>query len=199
MTDIVVNKINKEFGQKSVLKDFSEVFKAGSSTCIMGASGCGKTTLLRLIAGLDTPDSGSIDGTQGKITMVFQEDRLCETLSVITNLMMIADKGSDMAAFNQRCEVLLDKLGLLSEKNSMVCDLSGGMKRRAAIARAILFGGDILLMDEPFKGLDDDIRKKTAELILNSFTEAVIIFVSHDEEEAELMNARILKLEKRKS
>lgn len=183
---IILTGISKSFGEKKVLNDLSVSFPYGRITCIMGPSGCGKTTLLNILMGIIAPDSGTIEGLPGKISAVFQEDRLCEDFKTATNIRMVTDRPES--------EILecLEKLGIRDSAGRKIRELSGGMKRRAAIARALLSDHELLIMDEPFKGLDPETRKKTASLIAE--TEKSVIIVTHDESDAALLNADIIRL-----
>lgn len=190
MNDIILKNICRSFGEKSVLKNFSSAFSAGSITCIMGPSGCGKTTLLNILMGLLLPDSGEIIGNSNKISAVFQEDRLCETFSSVSNIRMAAGKKVPLKTIEQH----LSLLGLADSMYIPVCELSGGMKRRTAIARCILADSELIILDEPFKGLDVENRQKSAKYILENQNARTVIMVSHDVSEAKLMNAQIILL-----
>ena len=186
--DIVVNNVYKAYGEKKVLSDVSATFPAGKCSCIMAESGKGKTTLLRLIMGIEEPDSGSITGVPERIAVVFQEDRLCEDFSVAANIRMVLDNENDMSDDDIR--KLLADLAMEEDIFTPVNKLSGGMKRRVAIARALTYDGEWLILDEPFKGLDEATRDKVIRTILAR--EKSVIMVSHNLHEAELMNAMIL-------
>ena len=186
--DIAVKNVYKAYGEKKVLNDISIVFPAGQCTCIMAESGKGKTTLLRLIMGLENPDSGKISGVPDKISVVFQEDRLCEDFSIATNLRMVLDKDNDMSDDDIRR--LMSELSMQEDINTKVSQLSGGMKRRVAIARALAYDCEWLILDEPFKGLDEATRDKVISTIKQK--RKSVIMVSHNIDEAEIMNAVIL-------
>lgn len=183
---IVLSHISKSFNGHPVLGDLSFSVPYGSTLCIMGASGCGKTTLLNIIMGIEKPEEGTVTGVPGRIAAVFQEDRLCEDFRCITNIRMASEKTDE--------EILacLDSLLIGDSAYKKISELSGGMKRRAAIARALLSDHDLLVMDEPFKGLDPETRKKTASLIRE--TSCTKIIVTHDEEDAELLGASVIRL-----
>ena len=150
---------------------------------LMAKSGEGKTTLLRLIAGLIKPDSGYIDNEYKKIAMMFQEDRLLKWLNVKDNLMIINDDEDRVNELLKICEV---------DGSLNIDELSGGMARRIALIRALLYDGDLLLLDEPFSGMDNKLKAKMADLILRSNEK--IIASGHDEKEAELLKAKIVSL-----
>ena len=191
MNDIVLTGVSKAFDGKEVLFDVSMLFAAGETVCIRGRSGIGKTTLLRIIAGLTKPDLGTVTGAPEKIAFVFQEDRLCEDFSAVSNIRLVT--GRSMPA-----EDIIRHLGELELSESAmlpVRDLSGGMKRRVALARAVCSGPDLLILDEPFKGLDPDLKMKVIEYIKRHTAGKTVICVTHDPAEAELMEGRVIDLD----
>lgn len=190
MRDFTVRGLQKRFGEKRVLEDFSAVFPAGQVTCVMGPSGCGKTTLLNILLGLEKADGGSVTGIPDRISAVFQEERLCEDFSAVTNVRMVTGK----AVKPEEIEACLRALGLEGSLYSPVRELSGGMKRRVAIARALLAEGELLILDEPFKGLDEGTRAAVVEEMKNHILDRTVIMVTHDPQEAALMGADILEM-----
>jgi NitT/TauT family transport system ATP-binding protein len=155
----------------------------------MAPSGMGKTTLLRIIMGLEEPDSGSIKGLEDlKISTVFQEDRLCEYLTPINNIKLVNPTLTD-----QQILEALSSFGLSGCERQKTSELSGGMKRRIAILRAIMAEYDILFLDEPFKGIDINTKETVISEIIKRTKGKTIIFVTHDEAEASLMGANIIK------
>ena len=145
----------------------------------MGESGCGKTTLLRIIAGLED-FSGSISQVpSGGISMVFQEDRLLPWRTALENVALVRDGSSGEAM------CLLDAMELSAEAGKLPGALSGGMQRRVALARALNFDGDMLLLDEPFKGLDEALRARVIAAVRGRFPLTVI--ATHDRAEAEAL------------
>ena len=186
--DIAVKNVYKSYGDKKVLTDISVVFPAGRCTCIMAESGKGKTTLLRLVMGLEEPDSGNITGVPERLSAVFQEDRLCEEFSIAANIRMVLSKDTDMS--NDDIRRLMSELAMDEDINTPVSKLSGGMKRRVAIARALAYDSEWLILDEPFKGLDEASREKVIGTITQK--RKSVIMVSHNIAEAERMNATIL-------
>lgn len=154
----------------------------------MGPSGCGKTTLLRLLMGLEIPDAGKILSLD-KISAVFQDDRLLLTLTPMGNLRFVIGRGQD-----ERIVSLLNELGLREDLDKPLRTFSGGMKRRVAIARALISDYDLLLLDEPFKGLDEANRENAAKVIRRHAKNRTLIMVTHDKAEAKLMDAAVFEL-----
>ena len=152
----------------------------------MGHSGGGKTTLINILLGIEQPDEGGIQGLAGKkMSAVFQEDRLCENLSAAANIRLacsrhVSDEELD-EAFRRIC--------LEEVWKKPVRELSGGMRRRVAILRALFAEYDCLILDEPLKGLDEETKQKTAAYILEKIKGKTVLAVTHEEEETELLKA----------
>ena len=180
--DIKVDHVSKAYGEQQILRDLCCVFPEGKTTCIRGKSGCGKTTLIRLLLGLDIPDKGKIEGiSDRKISAVFQEDRLCENLSAASNIRLVCTETiSDRELEEAYKAVALQK---------PVRELSGGMRRRVSILRALLADSDCVIMDEPLRGLDEKTRTKTIDYILKKTEGKTLIFVTHEEQEAVWLKA----------
>lgn len=191
MTDVVVRDVTMRYGEQTVLSHFSHRFSAGCAHCVMGPSGCGKTTLLRLIAGLEAPESGEIEGV-GKLGFLFQEDRLISHLTARKNVALVLT-GRDADA---RAGAALEALGLADSMDKPVRELSGGMARRVAIARAVLFESELLLLDEPFRGLDEQTRAQAAAWVAAQTAGRTVIAVTHDRQDAELLNADVFEMKK---
>ncbi len=187
--DIVMDHLSKRFGEKEVIKDFSIRMKEGCVTSIMAPSGWGKTTLLRILAGLERADEGRIGGLENKkISMVFQEDRLCGNLSAISNIRFVCSKKMPK---NQIYEEL-KKAGLEGEELVPVRKLSGGMKRRVALVRALIVPFDVLILDEPFDGLDDQNKNRMIHYVRERSKGKTVILVTHEKKEAEAMGGEIV-------
>lgn len=169
-----IDNVSKAFGEKTVLADFSYTFENGKNYAVTGSSGVGKTTLLRLICGLIKPDSGRVDVPDGtRVRAVFQEDRLLPWRTVLKNV-TLGNGGEALA------RELLSALGLEGEADSLPASLSGGMSRRVAIARALCAEPDVLLLDEPFNGLDDEMKARAAALIFDRMKGKTVIVITHD-------------------
>ena len=189
MDDISVRGIYKSFDQVYALKNFSARFACGETTCVMGRSGCGKTTLLNIIMGFIQPDEGTVDGVPERISAVFQEDRLLERFSVMKNLTFVSPRAP-AALITEH----LDEVGLSNSLYQPVFELSGGMRRRVAIVRAVLAGGDLLVLDEPFKGLDETTRLSVARYIKRRTAGTTVIMVTHDPEEVSIMGGHLIEM-----
>lgn len=182
----------------AVLRDFSLTLPEQGTICLFGPSGCGKTTLLRLLAGLETPQAGRIAETAAdrpvpslRASMVFQENRLLPWDTALENVASVLE-GPD--AFSLAMS-WLERVGLADAAGKRPSELSGGMQRRVAIARALAFPSDILILDEPFAGLDEGLWTSIASLIAAGSSARPTVLVTHVREEAEVMNARILRLD----
>ena len=173
------------YPDKPIFQDLNVVFPEKGAVALMGPSGFGKTTLLRLIAGLIRPAAGKIHGLENqKIAFMFQEDRLLPWLT--------AKKNVEIVSNEEKAKYWLAQMEI-EDMEKYPREMSGGMQRRISLARAMAFEGDILLLDEPFKGLDADLRKRIAENIRGKAR--LTILSIHDREEAELMQAEIWNLE----
>ena len=187
-----------------VLQDIELTVRAGEFLCILGPSGCGKTTLLNIIAGLDRDFDGklSIAGSgdseasgreSPKIGYVFQNPTLLPWRTVIENLRIVMNR--DQIARNL-AETLLDAMGLIDCRNAYPKNLSLGMSRRVALARAFAVEPDLLLMDEPFVSLDEDTTATLQDLLLDLWEarSPTIVFVTHDSRESIRLAQRIIIL-----
>lgn len=189
--DIQIKDLCKAYHGKQVLDHITLDFSIGEAHCVMAPSGYGKTTLLNIMMGLETADSGTISGLERhRLAPVFQEDRLCENLSVGANLRLTSRER----IAEQDMEDCLAALMLPGCLHNPVRELSGGMKRRVAIARALLCGRDILLMDEPFRGLDWECKEQVILYIKRVAFGKTIVCVTHDEEEIGKMGGSLLRL-----
>ncbi len=189
------------------LADFSLEIKKGELVTIVGPSGCGKTTILRMIGGLTEPTSGTVT-LGGKIChgpgpdrgMVFQDFALFPWRSVRKNVEFgLEVAGVPKAERRERAERYIKSVGLEGFENAMVHELSGGMKQRVGIARALVTKPDVILMDEPFGALDAQTRNimQTELLKITEKTDTTVIFVTHSVDEAVYISDRIVVLTKR--
>ena len=159
----------------------------------MGKSGAGKTTLLNVILGITKQDSGIIEGfPNAKFSAVFQENRLCENLTALLNVKMVTDisgRYSDADIIK-----MFERIGIHATDRKPVSDFSGGMKRRVAILRALMADFDILIMDEPLNGLDEETKGSVVELIRELTKGKTVIMTTHDVSEPELFEAEIIQI-----
>ena len=191
MTDITLRGISKSFGGQQVLRNVSAAFPAGSVTCLMGPSGFGKTTLLRIIAGLEKPDAGTVEGVPERIGFVFQEDRLCEEFSAVSNVRLVTGKRLPKETIVRH----LEEIGLGDSLDKPVREYSGGMKRRVAIVRAVCYPADLLILDEPFKGLDEKLRLEVIGYIRRHTEGKTVICVTHEADDAERLGGTNIEME----
>ena len=176
---IVLNDITVNFGEKTVLENLSAAFEDGKKYAVMGQSGCGKTTILNVISGLIKAKSGNVQNTVGnKISYVFQEPRLYDWMNVTENVSIVSPLPKKKAY--ERAKEILASLGLEDSLDLFPAELSGGMKQRVSIARAIAYEPDILLLDEPFKALDEEMKKSVAEYLFSVMVGKTVIMVTHD-------------------
>lgn len=170
---IQLEKICKSFHGKPVLQNLSWTVKAGETWEITGASGCGKTTLLHIIMGIQPVDSGQVNKVQAvKFCPVFQEDRLVDGWNALQNVILVCD--NEEKSLQILCELL--PVAALSQP---VSTLSGGMRRRVALARALAASGDMLILDEPFAGLDQKTIEQTAKVLCKYREDRAVLLVSH--------------------
>lgn len=181
---IKLEHIDMAYGDKQVLKDFSLTLDCPGQYALLGPSGRGKTTLLRLIAGLEKPQAGRILlPKDARIAYCFQENRLLPWKSIRENvaLALSCPNRLDIA------QSWLERVGLGCEGDSFPSSLSGGMKRRAALARALAFDASILLLDEPFQALDETMHESMLHLIRTHAKDKLLLLVTHDERDAQGM------------
>lgn len=191
---IRVQGLFKSFDEKHVLNGLDLFFPYDKITCLMGPSGCGKTTLFRIFMGFEKADAGTVTGIPERISAVFQENRLAEDFSVLSNILMPLEPETAREAeqAKQKALDLMQKTGLDVLPQQKVRELSGGMKRRVAILRALMPESDLLLLDEPLKGLDEKNRNSVIDVLRSC--KGTILVITHDPEEARLLGAEILRM-----
>lgn len=193
---IQLEHIEKSYNGLSVLRDTSLSFQDGCCYCLMSPSGSGKTTLLRILMGLEPPDSGAVRANGQDcidsltVSAVFQEDRLCESFTPLENVMMCTGRSLKPSRIRREMERLLPAECL----DRPVSTLSGGMKRRVAVLRAMLVSSDVLLMDEPFTGMDEDLKRIVISYIKEMQGGRILILSTHQEEDVELIGGELIRL-----
>lgn len=181
----------KSYGANRVLRSLDFTLDAGGVYCLMAPSGSGKTTLFRVLLGLEGCDAGSIVGVEpGDVSMMFQEDRLCEALSAIENVALVLPGRTDR-------RVVRDLLARILPENCLdqpVMQLSGGMRRRVSLARAVAYPSKLLVLDEPFTGLDAETRRQAIGFLLEKRHGRTLLVATHGEQDAEFLGAVRLNL-----
>lgn len=178
-----VENLTVQYGGTAVLENFSAEFPDGGVTAVSGRSGCGKTTLLAVLLGLLRPDGGTVSGFR-QPSAVFQEDRLLPFLSAEKNIAVTAGCTEAEAG-----EALLSVGFDAADRGKRAFELSGGMARRVAIVRAMLAPGDAVLLDEPFKGLDERTRAQVVRFVCENRRGRTMVVVTHDPRDAEVLHA----------
>lgn len=175
---LTLDRVDFQYGNAPILQSVTHSFLDGGVTVITGASGIGKTTLLYLLAGLKKPSTGKLTNDSSSMAVVFQEPRLFPWMTALDNVSVVCRDPSLARSYLSR---------LFPEDPSVFdkypSELSGGMKQRIAIARALASSPDLLLLDEPFKGLDPQTKERTAAIILDTMQNKTCILITHDEED----------------
>ncbi|HFI0404066.1 TPA: amino acid ABC transporter ATP-binding protein [Streptococcus suis] len=204
-----LRNLSKRFDNKQIFSNYDLVIPEGKIVAIVGQSGGGKTTLLRMLAGLETIDSGTLIyngqelpleelGKRHLLGFVFQDFQLFPHLSVLENLVLSPMKTQNMtrSEAEDKALKLLDTLGLANHATAYPFSLSGGQKQRVALARAMMIDPEIIGYDEPTSALDPELRKEVEKLILeNRATGITQIVVTHDMQFAENIADEIIKIE----
>lgn len=198
MQDIRIKNISKAYGEKQVLNQISKEFPAGETSVIMGTSGCGKTTLLRILLGLEMPDNGEVIGMPEKVSVLFQEDRLCGDVSAYENIALVLERKATRTqreAQRRKIEQEAAQVGITAEDLTQnVMELSGGMRRRIALLRALLYEADCVVLDEPFKGLDAATKEIVMQYVKEKVAGRTTFLVTHEQTEADFFGGNICKL-----
>ena len=193
---ITLDKLSFSYGDKPIFRDFSLAVPSGELLAVMGASGCGKSTLLNLIAGLRKPTAGTLTVDEHLPVYVFQEPRLFPWLTVEENVRVVLPKDAPDDVVTDA----LDLVGLTADADTLPSELSGGMRSRASLARAIAYGAasgsTLYLLDEPFSALDETLRASLCAALKERFraSNATALLVTHDAEEAERFGDRTVKI-----
>lgn len=186
-----LSNLNKTFQGLPVLRDFSVNAAPCEILALIGPSGCGKSTLLNIISGLEAPDSGAVEVRCTRLSYMFQSARLLPWRTVFDNIRLVREDAPE-----EDVRRLIQAVGLEGFENYYPAQLSGGMAKRCALARAFHYGGDLLLMDEPFQGLDYGLRMEMLAMLLSIWREArkSVLFVTHEIDEALTVATRIAVL-----
>ena len=184
-----LTQISFGYGDHTVLQNQNLTLLPGQRLAIMGPSGRGKTTLLRIALGLIKPTSGTVENTFRNTAVVFQEPRLLPWRTALENVNLVLGDGK---ATLETARKYLCQVNLSDAENKYPRELSGGMQQRVAVARALAAEGDLLILDEPFKAMDEALREQIVALV--NQTRAAVLLVTHEEAEAKSLNCEILKL-----
>lgn len=184
-----LTNISHSYGDQPVLRDRDLTLLPGQRIAIMGPSGCGKTTLLRIVLGLLEPTEGRVENTFRKVSAVFQEPRLLPWRTALENVNLVLGDGK---ATLERAGAFLEQVQLSDAADKYPRELSGGMQQRVAVARALAAEGDLLILDEPFKAMDEALREQIIALVAQ--TQAAILLVTHEETEAKALGCEIVRM-----
>lgn len=189
--DIIIQNLTKTYGKTAVFSNLSCIFEAGHSYCLTAPSGTGKTTLFKILLGLEKQDAGKIIGLEGQTaSVVFQEDRLLEGYTALQNIRFVTGKRITAQEINRHLLCLLPNDSL----QKPAYEFSGGMKRRLCVLRALLSPSDFIIMDEPFAGLDQETKLLTIRLIRELINGRLLIVATHNPEDAQLLDAAAIRL-----
>ncbi len=180
-----LDKISKSYGDIHILKNLSLSFPVGKISCLMGPSGIGKTTILNIIADCTAPDAGKvISDFHGQLSYLFQESLLLPWLTVMENICYLMGNDKNRTPKEEEALELLSLMELSGCQNHYPTELSGGMARRVALARALACPAPLLLMDEPFTGLDNELKIRIADVVRNHIRlqQRTALIVTHDME-----------------
>lgn len=185
-----IHEISVRYGQKQVLDKCSLLLEKGQRIALMGPSGCGKTTLARAAMSLLVPDSGTVSCGFERLSAVFQEPRLLPWVTSEENVNLVL---SDRDETLPEARAWLEKLELGSAQKLYPSELSGGMQQRLSIARALAVRPQLLIMDEPFKAMDEELKARVQHVITQSLDDAALLLITHSEQEARDLGCWILR------
>ena len=184
-----LKNISHRYDSQWVLRNWNLTLKTGQRLAIMGPSGCGKTTLLRIVLGLMKPTEGTVKNTFSNLGVVFQEPRLLPWRTALENVNLVL---GDSRETKEKAGSFLELVGLSDARDKLPGELSGGMQQRVALARALALEGDCLILDEPFKAMDEALRLQMIDLVAQ--TKAAVLLVTHEEAEAKSLGCEIIRL-----
>ena len=181
--------ISHSYGDRPVLENRDLALHPGQRLALMGPSGCGKTTLLRIALELLKSTEGTVENTFRKTSVVFQEPRLLQWRTALENVNLVLGDGKSTL---ETARDFLEQVKLSDAADKYPRELSGGMQQRVAVARALAAEGDLLILDEPFKAMDEALREQIIARVAE--TKAAILLVTHEESEAEMLGCEIIRL-----
>ena len=187
-----MRNVSLRLGEKQILSGCDLRLSDGERVALMGPSGCGKTSLLRVALSLQTPDAGDVSCSWERIGAVFQEPRLLPWCTAAENVNLVLSDGPETAA---EAALWLDRLELGEARDLYPAELSGGMQQRLSIARALAVRPELLILDEPFKAMDEALVGRVRQSVAESLADAALLLVTHSEEEARALGCRILRYE----
>jgi NitT/TauT family transport system ATP-binding protein len=188
---VSLRDVTRRFGQRTVLDGLNLALAPGQVTALMGPNASGKTTVARLVLGLDAPDTGRVLGREGlRFAAVFQEDRLCEHLDAVENLALVLERSERAGIADALRDVGLDAEALTKP----VRELSGGQRRRVAIARALVCESDLVVLDEPFTGIDVETKATLVTYVRERLRGRTALLITHDRLEAAQLGATVVRL-----
>lgn len=191
--DVRIEGLRKSFGDLDVLHGVTFTLIAGGVYCLMAPSGSGKTTLFKVLLGLDAADAGVVTGiAPGQIAAMFQEERLCEALTPVENVLLVCPRGTRRA----RARSLLSRILPEDSLDRPVSQLSGGMRRRVSLARAVAYPSRMLLLDEPFTGLDAVTKGRVIEFLLSERRGRTMLVSTHAEGDVALLGGEKIELDR---
>ena len=189
MAVLELKNISHRYDSQWVLRNRNLTLKPGQRLAIMGPSGCGKTTLLRIALGLMKPTEGAVKNSFSNLGVVFQEPRLLPWRTALENVNLVL---GDSRETREKAGSFLELVGLADARDKLPGELSGGMQQRVALARALALEGDCLILDEPFKAMDEALRLQMIDLVAQ--TKAAVLLVTHEEAEAKALGCEIIRL-----
>lgn len=191
--DLAVQDLTKFYGEKEVFSGFDLVIHGGQVTALMGPSGKGKTTLLRILSGLETPDQGQVRKEEAPLSYLFQEDRLLPWMNIYDNLALILKETMDRESADGKIRQVMEDMELGGELDKLPAQLSGGMRHRVAMARAFIYPAGYLLLDEPFKGLDEALKDRIIHRCWEYYTkDRSVLLVTHQPKDAQQLAQRVV-------
>lgn len=184
---MILHNISKSYNNTTVLNNINIEIPNNLTTAIIGKSGCGKTTIVNIISGLTKADKGTVENIPSPISMVFQENRLLPWLTLQENIALVSDID--------KARIYIHKVGLTDFSDYKISELSGGMQRRVSVARALASNYNLLILDEPFKGLDKETKNDIISLVKEELNHRTCIFITHDLSEVSTFADNIINLE----